>query len=64
MFLRNVWYVAAQAHELAGDRLLARKLLGEDLVLYRASDGAPVAFPDRCVHRLAPLSAGRLEGDR
>ena len=64
MFLRNVWYVAAQAHELAADRLLARKLLGEDLVLYRAADGAPVAFPDRCVHRLAPLSAGRLEGDR
>ena len=64
MFLRNVWYVAAQAHELTQDKMLARKLLGEDLVLYRDASGAPVAFPDRCVHRLAPLSAGRLEGDR
>ncbi len=33
-------------------------------MLYRGADGAPVAFVDRCVHRLALLSAGRLEGDR
>jgi len=64
MFLRNVWYVAAQAHELSQDKILARKLLGEDLVFYRDAQGVPVAFPDRCVHRLAPLSVGRLEGDR
>jgi phenylpropionate dioxygenase-like ring-hydroxylating dioxygenase large terminal subunit len=64
MYLRNVWYVIARSDEIAPDRLLPRKALGEDLVLYRRADGAPVAMIDRCAHRLAPLSAGRLEGDR
>jgi phenylpropionate dioxygenase-like ring-hydroxylating dioxygenase large terminal subunit len=62
-YLKRCWYVAAHAHELSTDKLLARKLLGEELVLYRQADGRPVAFIDRCVHRLAPLSAGRLEGE-
>jgi phenylpropionate dioxygenase-like ring-hydroxylating dioxygenase large terminal subunit len=63
-YLKRCWYVAAHGHELSAERLTPRKLLGEDLVLYRQADGRPVAFIDRCVHRLAPLSAGRLEGER
>jgi phenylpropionate dioxygenase-like ring-hydroxylating dioxygenase large terminal subunit len=59
--LRNVWYVAAWAHEVAAGAILARRILGEALVLYRAADGAPHAAADRCPHRLAPLSAGRME---
>jgi vanillate O-demethylase monooxygenase subunit len=35
--------------------------LDEDWVLARF-DGRLAAFPDRCPHRLAPLSAGRVEG--
>jgi phenylpropionate dioxygenase-like ring-hydroxylating dioxygenase large terminal subunit len=38
-------------------------LLGEPVVLYRRSDGTPVALEDRCCHRRAPLSRGRVEGD-
>ncbi len=35
------------------------------LVLYRpAADQPPVAFADRCPHRLVPLSAGGLDGGR
>ena len=59
--LRNVWYVAAWAHEVAAGAVLGRRILGEALVLYRAADGAPHAAADRCPHRLAPLSAGRME---
>jgi len=63
MFLRNQWYVAAASTEL-GRALLPRKILGEPIVLYRTEAGAPVAMEDRCPHRLAPLSLGKIVGDR
>ncbi len=63
MFLRNCWYVAARADEV-GRRPLARTLLGEPVVLFRAGDGAPAALEDRCCHRHLPLSEGEVVGDR
>jgi vanillate O-demethylase monooxygenase subunit len=60
--VRNAWYAAARAEEL-GRALLPRRLLGERLVLYRTEAGAPAALLDRCPHRHAPLSLGRLRGD-
>src|SRR5271154_4680021 len=62
MFLRNHWYVAAFDDEV-GRSLLARTILGKDLVLFRRADGGVVALEDRCAHRRLPLSAGRLIGD-
>ncbi|MBT3534531.1 MAG: aromatic ring-hydroxylating dioxygenase subunit alpha, partial [Rhodospirillaceae bacterium] len=61
-FLMNRWYVAGLAEEVT-DRPLGRTLLGEPVVLYRASDGTPVALEDRCCHRQAALSLGDIEGD-
>lgn len=61
-YLRNVWYVAAWDHEVVGDRPLARKLLGEPVVLFRDADGKPQALFDRCPHRFAPLSRGKVVG--
>ena len=43
--------------------LLEVTILNEPIVVYRKSDGAAVALQDRCCHRFAPLSMGRLEGD-
>jgi vanillate O-demethylase monooxygenase subunit len=63
MFVRNCWYVAAWGHELAAGELHPITILNEPVVLYRDSTGAPVALADRCCHRLAPLSLGRIEGD-
>lgn len=63
MFVRNCWYVAAWDYELSPGTLLSRKMLGEPIVLYRKQDGRAVALADRCCHRHAPLSLGRLEGD-
>ena len=63
MFLRNCWYVAGWSHDIAADRLVSRTMLGEPIVLYRKGDGSVTALEDRCCHRLAPLSRGRIEGD-
>ena len=62
MFVRNSWYVAAWDHEI-GEALMARTILGEPVVLFRAGDGAVAALADRCCHRHAPLSEGKLLGD-
>lgn len=59
--LRNTWYVAAWSTELAPGAVLARRLLDEPVVLWRDAQGQPVALADRCPHRFAPLSMGRLQ---
>jgi vanillate O-demethylase monooxygenase subunit len=55
--------VAATSDEV-GQGLLARRLLGKPVVLYRRGSGDVVAMEDRCIHRAYPLSAGRRDGDR
>lgn len=62
MFVKNAWYIAARSQELSGQPL-GRILLGEPVVLYRRADRSPVALEDRCCHRRAPLSVGKVEGD-
>ena len=62
MFLRNAWYIAAVDDEL-GANPFARKILGEDVVLWRQEDGTPAAIEDRCCHRQLPLSMGQVTGD-
>lgn len=59
-FLRNAWYVAAWTQELAAGALLSRTLLDEPVVLYRDADGTARALHDRCPHRFAPLSMGKV----
>ena len=61
-YLTNAWYAAAFSAELS-DVPLRRVLLGNPIVLYRATDGAPIALLDRCAHRFAPLSKGKIRGD-
>src|SRR3954454_14776378 len=63
MFLWNSWYVAAWNHELIDGKKVARMILERPIVLYRGASGKVVALDDRCCHRAAPLSMGRIEGD-
>ena len=63
MFVRNCWYVAAWDHELAEGAIISRTLLNEPVALWRAPDGALIGMADRCPHRSAPLSLGRIEGE-
>ncbi len=62
-FVRNLWYVAAWSHEVPPDRPRGVRVTGEPIALYRRRDGTVVALEDRCPHRHAPLSFGRIEGD-
>ncbi|MEY2450929.1 MAG: hypothetical protein QOD92_503 [Acidimicrobiaceae bacterium] len=59
--LRRCWHVVARSADIGADPISVQ-LLGDHWVLARLN-GTLVAFPDRCPHRLAPLSAGRVEGD-
>jgi phenylpropionate dioxygenase-like ring-hydroxylating dioxygenase large terminal subunit len=61
MFIRNCWYVAGWDQELAPGALLSIKIIDDPILVYRTDDGDLVAMEDRCCHRLAPLSLGRLE---
>ena len=62
--LRAFWYVAAPSRDLRVGQVRAVPVLDERLALFRDEDGRPVALADRCLHRSAPLSAGRVEGGR
>jgi len=55
------WVPAADAGALRAATPLAARALGEEIVLWRAAEGAPPnAFADRCPHRGARLSRGRV----
>lgn len=61
-FIRNLWYVAAWTTEFK-ETTLARVIIGTPIVIWRDSKGNVVAMDNRCPHRLAPLSRGRVDGD-
>ena len=62
MWIRNCWQVIAFSKEI-GATPLARTICEEKVVLFRTGAGEAVALADRCPHRLAPLSLGRVVGD-
>lgn len=61
-FLRNSWYCAGWSSDL-GDKPRGIRILGEEIVLFRTSDGTLAALDGRCPHRFAPLSIGCVKGD-
>jgi phenylpropionate dioxygenase-like ring-hydroxylating dioxygenase large terminal subunit len=61
-YLKNAWYAAAYSDEVA-DAPFARKLLDQDMVIFRSNDNTLAMLEDRCPHRFAPLSAGKIVGD-
>lgn len=60
-FVRNAWYVAGWSRDF-GEELRALEIVGQRLVMFRASDGIK-ALEDRCPHRQLPLSKGKRIGD-
>lgn len=60
-FIMNAWYVIAWPNEVLSDKLLARTVCNEAIVLWRNADGSLSALEDRCCHREMPLAKGWLE---
>lgn len=60
--LKNFWYAMALGREVS-EKPIRVSALGNELVLYRRRDGAPVVMSDLCVHRGGALSDGWTEGD-
>jgi len=64
--IRNQWYAILDSNEL-GNRPFGCLRMGERLVLWRDESGKPVCHVDRCAHRGASLSGGKVlhrEGTR
>ncbi len=57
------WHAVARASDVATGKLVAARLLEEDLLLWRSSAGVE-AWRDFCPHRGAKLSLGRVRDDR
>lgn len=58
-FPRRHWYPACQSSDLRS-KPLATELMETPVVVFRDQRGAPHALVDRCPHRNAPLSLGRV----
>lgn len=61
-FVRNTWYCAGWSSEFE-DKPIHRKILGEDLVLFRAESGKVAALNNKCPHRFAPMHKGKITGE-
>ena len=64
MLSHQRWHPVVAAQTLrAGHGVLAARLLGQPLALWRSADGQPQAWEDRCPHRGVRLSLGRVVGN-
>lgn len=57
---RRFWYPVVPMMAL-GEGVQSFQLLGEPLAIWLAADGQPAAVRDRCCHRSAQLSLGKVE---
>ena len=60
---RNCWYVAATSDEVTNTPF-PRRLLDDEVVLWRSASGKLMAFENRCAHRAFPLSHSIIDGDQ
>ncbi|MPT48600.1 MAG: aromatic ring-hydroxylating dioxygenase subunit alpha [Sphingobium sp.] len=63
-YARNAWYVAGWTQDFLAEKPFAITILEKPLVIWRTKGGTLHALEDRCVHRMAPLSLGRCEGEK
>ncbi|GIZ53302.1 (2Fe-2S)-binding protein [Noviherbaspirillum aridicola] len=62
--LLNEWHPVAAGETLQAGAMQPVRLLEQDLIVWRSQDGSVHAWEDRCPHRGARLSLGRVAGDR
>ncbi|MBV8056532.1 MAG: aromatic ring-hydroxylating dioxygenase subunit alpha, partial [Deltaproteobacteria bacterium] len=59
-WIREHWYIACEAKRLKRNRPLSIVICEVPLVLFRDESNRAVALEDRCPHRNAPLSRGKI----
>jgi phenylpropionate dioxygenase-like ring-hydroxylating dioxygenase large terminal subunit len=59
MFVLNTWYIAAWSNEIT-DAPFGRRICNEPVVIFRDKQGNLGALEDKCCHRGAPLSLGKV----
>ena len=63
LYVRNAWYAGEWSGSL-GDAPVARTIHDQPIVFFRGEGGTPYALYDACPHRFAPLSLGKVKGER
>ncbi len=58
----NYWYVAAQSHEVT-DKPLKVRMLNQNFVVFRDSQGKVHCLHNVCTHRGGNLAGGKVKGD-
>jgi len=61
--LRRYWHVFAASVEVPSGTALARRLLGEDLVVFRTGDGRLGLIDEHCTHRGVSLHCAQVGTD-
>lgn len=62
--LINDWHPVAATTQIEGEHVVAARLLGHDLALWRSADGEIHAWEDRCPHRGTRFSIGTVQADQ
>lgn len=64
IFLDNCWYAAAWTHEVSqADDKLGRTICEKPIIFFKTASGRYLALDNRCCHRAAPLTLGRIEAE-
>ena len=62
--IQNQWYLAALLPELDKQNPLPKKIVGQELVIFRTDSGEIKVLEDRCCHRNVNLSLGYVKGEK
>jgi phenylpropionate dioxygenase-like ring-hydroxylating dioxygenase large terminal subunit len=58
----NPWIIACRSRDLRAGQVLGVVVEGHAMALFRDARGVAAALEDRCAHRNAPLSMGKVSG--
>jgi phenylpropionate dioxygenase-like ring-hydroxylating dioxygenase large terminal subunit len=61
--IKDQWYAILESREVPKNKLIGVTRLGEKLVLWRNTDGNVICLRDKCAHRGAQLSVGKICAD-
>ena len=61
--IKNQWYIICFEDELKEGAHLHRRIVGEDIVIFKTKNGVVSALEDRCCHRNVKLSLGYVSNE-